>query len=186
MTAAAFHGKYRCIINSGRQFITSPNFEFIFTHLFGESCKMYMRWDFHFADNDYTLWPQLFYGKYPHLAVIPRKPFDVLSDSTENLLWWSPDDTTFVSIPINFVRGFSKLLPEKLQQFRAYVDKQLARCWSFIENPKNKLYHLFVRILSTSLSNSMIRLESIPTSRRHIYFTITKLQRRALELEALF
>jgi len=147
---------------------------------------MYMRRDFHFADDDYTLWPQPFYGKYPHLAVIPRKPFDVLSDSAENLLWWSPDDTAFVSIPINFVRGFSKLLPEKDQQFRAYVDKQLARCWSFIENPKNKLYHLFVRILSTSLSNSMICLESIPMSRRPIRFTIAKLQRRALELEVLF
>jgi len=186
MTAAAFRGKYGCIIDSGHQFITSSNFEFIFAPPFRESHKIYMRWDFHFADDDYTLWPQPFYGKYPHLAVIPRKPFDMLSDSAENLLWWSLDDTTFVSIPINFVRGFSKLLPEKLQQFRAYVDKQLAWCWSFIENPKNKLYHLFVRILSTSLSNSMIHLESIPTSRRRIRFTIAELQRRMLELEALF
>jgi len=186
MTAAAFRGKYGCIIDSGRQFITSPNFEFIFAPPFGELRKMYMRRDFHFADDDYTLWPQPFYGKYPHLAVIPRKPFDVLSDSTENLLWWSPDDTAFVSIPINFLRGFSKLLSEKLQQFRAYVNKQLARCQSFIENPKNKLYHLFICILSTSLSNSMIRLASIPTSRWHICFTIAKLQQCALELEALF
>ena len=103
MTAAAFRGKYGCIIDSGRQFITSPNFEFIFAPPFGESCKMYMRQDFYFADNDYTLWPQPFYRKYPHLAVIPQKPFDVLSDSTENLLWWSPDNIAFVSIPINFV-----------------------------------------------------------------------------------
>lgn len=147
---------------------------------------MYMRRDLHFADDDYTLWPQPFYAKYPHLGVIPRKPHDILSDSSENLLWWSPDDTAFDSIPINFVRGFSKLRPEKLQQFRAYIDKQLARCQAFIENPKNKLYHTFVRILSTGLSNVMIRLESIPTSRRRIRFTITELQRLALELEALF
>jgi hypothetical protein len=84
-----FSNRVGAVLHYGRNFVASPNVDYIPQPPLGASREVYMRADFRYADDDYIHWPQTYYYHYPYLPAIRCEPTN--EQSPNSILWWNPE-----------------------------------------------------------------------------------------------
>ncbi|KAF5359920.1 hypothetical protein D9758_013988 [Tetrapyrgos nigripes] len=143
---------------------------------------MKQRLDFRYAEHDFLQWPQQWCPMFCHLPCIPTKP---PGDHKYAIMWWMPDEGSFVKETTGIVTGLGKLKGIRHREFRTAVTDLQEDCNSFVTVHKNTseldLAYKYTRLLSERL----LRLETLSTSYRQMRVAVVSLQRTFLELLAL-
>jgi hypothetical protein len=77
---------------------------------------IFLRSDFRYGPDDYTLWPQPFLMEYPHLGAIPRRPDD--PHDPLSIMWWNLTRAVFFPLQNGVLDGMGQLSTSKYWNFQ--------------------------------------------------------------------
>ncbi|KAF5340540.1 hypothetical protein D9758_015822 [Tetrapyrgos nigripes] len=170
------------VIEDGKFFVTTPYPQLPLFQPVLSVDGMKQRLDFRYAEHDFLQWPQQWCPIFCHLPCIPTK---LPGDHKYAIMWWMPDEGSFVKETTGIVTGLGKLKGIRHQEFRTAVTDLQEDCNSFVTVHKNTseldLAYKYTRLLSERL----LRLETLSTSYRQMRVAIVSLQCTFLELLAL-
>ncbi|KDQ55339.1 hypothetical protein JAAARDRAFT_48729 [Jaapia argillacea MUCL 33604] len=139
--------------------------------------KVCARADLRFGEDDHTQWLQPFSEIYCHHITIPRH----LQDPTDplSIMWWTPDESSFVPIQDGSLCGLGKLSKEKLEHFRSLMVECVSR-WEAFQQKWTSCASF--AILCVAMKHSFVRLQNLATSRRGLMMAVTEFQHYYLEI----
>ncbi|KAF8211632.1 hypothetical protein K438DRAFT_1752328 [Mycena galopus ATCC 62051] len=142
--------------------------------------KVFIRDNMRYGVDDYTLWPQKFTQKHPHLAAIPR----LAQRPDLQVMWWEPTRADFVA-GSTITRGLGKLCSEKLREMTDKVQSLIVRYNDY----KKSIFPRTPPETHDQVLQGMIlaleRLELLPTTYDKMRFGVATLQTHYLEMEGL-
>ena len=140
---------------------------------------IFLRSDFRYGPDDYTLWPQAFLSEYPHLGAIPRQPKDPKDPLA--IMWWNPTRADFFPLENGILDGMGQLSTSKYWIFQEASKDLKERVEKYRKSTPNPLLSLLVRLMDDAL----IRMGSLKSPFGLMWFKITEFQRLYLEVHAL-
>lgn len=159
--------------------ITSPNQDFV-PQPPCVNAEVQLRSDLRYGVDDFTLWPQVFLEKYPHIAGIPRKPSQPTSDLAA--MWWTPTITHFSQSTSVAVQGVGVLTGCHMESLRSLKEKLLAEVRLYLEDADKK--PLIIESCFSVMVHTWIRLQNNPAAFEEKCMEVTEFQRSWLELRA--
>ena len=141
---------------------------------------IFLRSDFRYGPDDYTLWPQPFLMEYPHLGAIPRRPDD--PHDPLSIMWWNPTRADFFPLQNGVLDGMGQLSTSKYWNFQEMSKDLKERVEKYRKkSTPNSLLSLLVRLMEDAL----VRVGSLKSPFGLMWFKITEFQRLYLEIYAL-
>ncbi|KAF8209267.1 hypothetical protein K438DRAFT_1961000 [Mycena galopus ATCC 62051] len=117
----SMHGRVATLVKiRGETFLVTTNTTYVPEPVITK--EVFVRDDMRYGVDDYTLWPQKFSPKYPHLAAIPR----LAQRPDLKVMWWEPTRADFVAGD-TITRGLGKLCWKKLREMSEKAQSLIAR-----------------------------------------------------------
>jgi hypothetical protein len=172
-------GTIGALLFDGKYFITTPNQTFIPEPPVG-NCKVVMRADSLYADDDPTVWPQPYDTFNCHHGAIPTPK----SLSAHSIMWWEPTHGEFIPLrdPVSPIRGLGKLLDSKLGDLKSSVSVLLTRVQVYISGSSKARVPSTLGPMVKMIEHGLVRLESVWTNFRQMAFGVRDVQRCWLNL----
>ena len=130
-----------------------------------------------YADDDFTLWPQLYHVKYPHLAAVPKKPEDPVDPLS--IMWWTPTVENFELAIGDREAGLGLITTSKRDQMNQLVDPLVIRIDNYREAAERP--NTFLLLIAKVLKHAQARLNTHPAKFLDAKFGFVEVQRLYLE-----
>ncbi|KAJ7706563.1 hypothetical protein B0H14DRAFT_3526013 [Mycena olivaceomarginata] len=142
--------------------------------------QVFIRDDMRYGVDDFTLWPQPFSPKFPHLAVVPKR--ELRPDLA--LLWWQPQPTDFI-FGASITRGLGRLRNQTLSLLIGHFNSIVGRYKEYAKSlPDGRAPGLFDEVVQ-AIVLGLERLQTLPTTFDKMRFSLACVQKNILELVAL-
>jgi hypothetical protein len=142
--------------------------------------QVFLRDDMRYGVDDFTLWPQPFSAKFPHLAVVPKR--ELRPDLA--LLWWQPQPTDFI-FGASITRGLGRLRNQTLSLLIGHFNSIVGRYKEYAKSlPDGRAPGLFDEVVQ-AIVLGLERLQTLPTTFDKMRFSLACVQKNILELVAL-
>ena len=174
-----FDGKVATVI---QEFVcTTPNQDRIYLPPM-QKRDIFLRSDFRYGPDDFTLWPQPFLLEYPHLGAIPRQPEDRFASLS--IMWWNPTRSDFFPVENGVLDGMGQLSTAKYWAFQD-MSKEIKERIEIYKKESTPRANSLVSSLARAMEDALIRMGSLKSPFGLMWFKITEFQRLYLELYAL-
>ncbi|KAF7970450.1 hypothetical protein HWV62_23893 [Athelia sp. TMB] len=167
-------------VQSGRWSISSPN---MLTIAFFpiEKVSLRLRSDGRFADEDFTITPQVFTSNYAHRILVRRHPGN---HCEESVMWWTPEMTDFLAITQSSYQALGRLRSECLRKIDAMTWNLSNRAYNIISrNPRADWAAL--EALISNMRHGVLRLKHSPYTFKEVKMDVAQTQRLYLDALAM-
>ena len=140
----------------GRHIVTSPNAAVVYEPPLGADCKIFMRMNLRYGDDNPLQWPQPYMQEYQHIACILKWPSG--GGEPNDIMWWTPQPSDFAH-DNQMISGIGKLKAGSLEQLRR-------PCVSLLEQAKRPQFQdkELPRLLAPIVANFLHQLQVLSMS----------------------
>ncbi|KAJ7075085.1 hypothetical protein B0H15DRAFT_800771 [Mycena belliarum] len=179
----SFRGPGAIVQIDGSKWVVTTNADYIPDLPASARHDVYLRKDFRYGEDDYTLWPQQWSDTYCHLPAIRAR---TSLPGHWQILAWNPGPEDFVKDSSSLAQGLGKLHPNRYILLADLLEELFLQYKMYLMGiPANKEPAASVKPLVSSATLAIQRLESIPSTLEQMSLAVCNLQRTLLELDAM-
>ena len=177
----ATDGQVGALLFNGEYFVTMPNQNYILQPPLGDR-KVIMHADSLYADDDPTLWPQLYNAFNCHHIAIPKHD----SLSVHLIMWWEPKHNDFILLKdaASPIRGLGKLSDLKLGELKSSASVLLSRVKTFMGNLSKSRAPALGPVVKM-IEHGLLHLGSVSTNFHQMVFGVRDVQWCWLDVMAM-
>ncbi|KAJ7131485.1 hypothetical protein C8R43DRAFT_1133714 [Mycena crocata] len=178
---SAFDGALAAVVEfNGKPFLITTHARYIPAPPHTIEHDIFLRKDARYGADDFTQWPQQWSDTYCHLSVRSRETVGELA-----ALWWDPTPEDFQIPAATATAVLGRLSSLRFKQLKLAVDSVHLSYKEFIAEASGRKLPSIMDEAVVSMRLALDRVQSVSCAYEDMVLAVRKVQRTALELDAL-